>query len=229
MIHSSVKALLRWLILVSVPVVLTMALVRLLTMPWFPAWVYQRPGFPDDPFGMSSVERLRLARQTIRFLNTPWSTDLLEELRLPDGRLAYNERELVHMQDVKAVYNALTGLAFALLMLSVAAGLILARLGEDCAVWLALCQGGGLSLTILVSLGVWMVAGFDSFFTLFHDLFFEPGTWLFSYSDTLIRLFPIQLWQTAGFLVAGGVSFLSLVLLLAGAGRYRRCASCAST
>ena len=35
----------------------------------------------------------------------------------------------------------------------------------------------------------------------FHSLFFEGDSWLFLYSDTLIRLFPLRFWQDA-FLIA---------------------------
>ncbi len=38
---------------------------------------------------------------------------------------------------------------------------------------------------------------FWKFFTLFHQVFFEGDSWLFLYSDTLIRLFPIRFWQDA--------------------------------
>jgi len=36
-----------------------------------------------------------------------------------------------------------------------------------------------------------------SFFVGFHALFFEGDSWLFLYSDTLIRLFPLRFWQDA--------------------------------
>ena len=28
-----------------------------------------------------------------------------------------------------------------------------------------------------------------------YSFFFQPGTWMFNYSDTLIRLFPERFWQ----------------------------------
>jgi len=36
---------------------------------------------------------------------------------------------------------------------------------------------------------------FWQFFTLFHELFFTGDSWIFEYSDTLIRLFPLRFWQ----------------------------------
>ena len=57
---------------------------------------------------------------------------------------------------------------------------------------------------LAIAIGVIVVMGiainpnvFWGFFTGFHKLFFEGDSWLFFYSDTLIRLFPIRFWQDA--------------------------------
>ncbi|MBN1248042.1 MAG: TIGR01906 family membrane protein [Anaerolineae bacterium] len=203
-------------VVVAVPVVLTMTLVRLLTFPWYPAWQYRRAGFPADPYGLPRQERLRLASATIRFLNIPGQTDILETLELPDGSPAYNDRELHHMDDVKAVYNGLSVAALGFLIAGAVSGWALWRAQGAPALWIALTRGATLTLALLVTLGAWMLLGFDRFFTAFHGVFFEPGTWVFYYTDTLIRLFPIEFWQTAGLLVAGGVTLLSLLLIALG-------------
>jgi len=38
---------------------------------------------------------------------------------------------------------------------------------------------------------------FWQFFTLFHHIFFTGNSWLFYFSDTLIRLFPMRFWEDA--------------------------------
>ncbi|NPA31387.1 MAG: TIGR01906 family membrane protein, partial [Chloroflexi bacterium] len=52
-----------WSIVVAglVPVVLVLAAVRILLAPWFVRLEYQRPGFPPDPYGFSTAERLHWA------------------------------------------------------------------------------------------------------------------------------------------------------------------------
>lgn len=217
------RSILRWIIILAVPVVLTMTIVRLLTLPWYPAWAYRQPGFPDDPLGMAQEERLVLARGAIRSLNLPRGVSLLNDLTLPDGTPAFNDREIEHMEDVKLVYDRLTVAAAILLTAAVAAGIGLALRGERCTIWLALALGGSLSLALLVFSGVWMLIGFDAFFTQFHGLFFEAETWVFSYSDTLIRLFPLTFWLWAGLIIVGGVSAVALLLLFVGSRAHRRC------
>ncbi|MCU0522049.1 MAG: TIGR01906 family membrane protein [Anaerolineae bacterium] len=217
------RYVLRLLIVIAAPIVLTLVVVRGLTSPWFATVEYARPNFPADPFGFSRGERLRLAQATIRYLNLLGRPSILEDLRLSDGQTAYNERELGHMEDVKAVFDGLTALAAAALVVAVSAGYALARRVDRCAPWSALVQGGALTLAILAGLALWMVVGFDRFFTALHGIFFESGTWVFSYSDTLIRLFPLEFWEDAGMLVAGGVSGLALLAVAAGVVLGRRC------
>ena len=54
---------------------------------------------------------------------------------------------------------------------------------------------------------------FDALFTEFHRIFFEGDTWLFLYSDSLIRLFPERFWQDV-FLAIGGLCIGMALLVI---------------
>ena len=56
---------------------------------------------------------------------------------------------------------------------------------------------------------------FWNFFAGFHSLFFEGDSWIFRYSDTLIRLFPIRFWQDT-FLLAAVVALGGGIALAVG-------------
>ena len=73
---------------------------------------------------------------------------------------------------------------------------------------LMLSKAGLYTIIILATLVLFIFLSFDALFTGFHRIFFEGDTWLFYYSDTLIRLFPIRFWQDA-FIFAGGFTLLS--------------------
>ena len=76
----------------------------------------------------------------------------------------------------------------------------------------------GLTLTVGLIVVIGMVINPDvfwSFFAGFHSLFFEGDSWLFLYSDTLIRLFPIRFWQDA-FLLAAVIALSGGVALALG-------------
>lgn len=209
-----VRVVLRVLIAAAVPLFLVMGMARLLTLPWYPTWEYAKAGFPDDPLGMAPEERLRLARASIAFLNTPRGVGRLDDVQFVDGTAAFNAREISHMDDVKLVYDQLTAAALIAFVVAVVAAYVLIRQGHLALVWGALSDGSLFTLCVLVLLGVWMAVGFDAFFTAFHGIFFAADTWLFDYSDTLIRLFPLQFWADAGLIIAVGVGVLAFVLAL---------------
>ena len=199
------------------PLVLLGLALRLLLSPLFLQVEYRMPGFPADTYGFTRADRLRWAPYAVDYLVNNEEISYLADLRFDDGTPLYNERELSHMADVKRVtkgalnvfYGALAGLALLGLW---------SKRGEP---WQAYCQGlkrGGWimvglagAIAVVVLVGMFLLPNlFWAFFTGFHALFFEGDSWLFLYSDTLIRLFPIRFWQdtflwAAGIAVAGGL------------------------
>jgi integral membrane protein (TIGR01906 family) len=71
-------------------------------------------------------------------------------------------------------------------------------------------NGGWLTIGIIIAILVGIAISFNQLFTDFHRIFFTGDSWLFLFSDTLIRLFPIRFWSDA-FTVMG-------ILTLIGAG-----------
>jgi integral membrane protein (TIGR01906 family) len=219
------KIVMRWLIILAVPVVLVVGAVRLLSWPWFPTWEYRRPNFPDDEYGLSLAEREDLARRSVMFLNLPHDIERLEGLRLPDGSPAFTDRELEHMSDVKHVYDDITAGGLLALIVAISAGWALNRRGEVGSLWGGLSDGALLTLVGLGALGVLMLLSWNTFFTGLHQIFFESGTWRFQYSDTLIRLFPMRFWRDAGLIVVGIVSGTAFLIALIGRIMQRRLGS----
>ncbi len=75
----------------------------------------------------------------------------------------------------------------------------------------AIQPGGLLTSGIILSIALLAIFAWQFWFETFHLFFFKPGSWLFSYSDTLIRLFPVEFWFDATltisvFSLAGGLS-----------------------
>jgi integral membrane protein (TIGR01906 family) len=61
----------------------------------------------------------------------------------------------------------------------------------------ALKRGGWMTLGLIAAIAVLIFTSFTELFTAFHRVFFQGDTWLFFYSDSLIRLFPLRFWQDA--------------------------------
>ena len=69
------------------------------------------------------------------------------------------------------------------------------------------------AMSITRSLLVLVAISFQQLFTFFHKLFFQGDSWLFNFSDTLIRLFPMTLWQNA-FIAVGVVTLIGAGVLI---------------
>ncbi|MFQ5421151.1 MAG: TIGR01906 family membrane protein [Anaerolineae bacterium] len=205
----------RWIIVILTPFVLGTGIVRGLIAWDYPAFEYSRIA-PDD-YGFTLDERLALAHQTLDYLQRPEPASetiyLLEEMRLPDsGDPVYNERELGHMIDVKVVADAFrTAFWIMAAIVVVGYGFLLARPGTRLEAFRAMFHGGIFTTGILIVIGLFMAVAWSFVFTQFHNLFFDPGTWVFYYTDSLIRLFPEQFWLDFGIIWAGLVFVAGLV------------------
>ncbi|MDX1994875.1 MAG: TIGR01906 family membrane protein [bacterium] len=219
---------LRWtarlFLTLAVPVLLVLFSVRLVMTPLFLQLEYNRPGFPEDDYGFTREDRLRLAPYAVNYLLNDADIGYLGDLTFPDGSPLYNERELRHMEDVKVVTRA----AFTfLIILSLGAAVVTAVLAYRAEtrrdLRTGLMQGSILTLSIIGTIIVVAIAAWDFFFTAFHEVFFESGTWRFLYSDTLIRLFPEQFWFDAA-LTIGGLTTLGAVVIFVSMWRWGKSA-----
>jgi integral membrane protein (TIGR01906 family) len=194
--------MLYWSIVVLVPIVLVLGAVRLLLTPAFIQIEYRMPNFPEDSYGFSREERLHWAEIARQYLLNRAGIEFLGDLTFEDGSPLYNQRELRHMLDVKIVVKAAMGVLYASLALLVIAGIWASRTDWWGPYRLALSRGGWVTVGLLVFLIVAIALSFNTVFVAFHQVFFEGDTWIFRYSDTLIRLFPVRFWRDA-FLTVG--------------------------
>ena len=210
--HPIVKSILSWLVTLLAPFAILLLGVRLLLVPDFLRVEYRMPGFPADTYGFSTDDRIRWATPTLEYLANDQGISYLAGLMFDNGQPIYNARELSHMQDVKTVLQAiLTIWGWELLFLA-ALG-IWAWEGD----WREAYQsgwrwGGFLTILLLAGFGIFAATSFWDFFSWFHSLFFRGDTWLFAYSDTLIRLFPIRFWEDCFIYIAGVSVIVGLAL-----------------
>jgi len=213
---ARMKTLFSWGVAILVPITLTLLGVRILLTPFFPRLVYQMPNIEPDPYGMTHEERLRWSDPTMRYLIRDMPLSALESLRFDDGVPLYNGRELRHLRDVKELARSALRWGYAAMgALILLGGLSLYR--KEIQVFLrGLRWGGFLTLGLVAALATLAAMDFWTFFAAFHHLFFEGETWLFAYSDTLIRLFPIPFWIDVflfeGIWVIGGALALAFGL-----------------
>jgi integral membrane protein (TIGR01906 family) len=211
--------ILRLYLTIALPVLLTIAMVRLVMTPAFLSFEYNRADFPVDFYGLTTQDRLNYAPFAIDYLLNGEGIEYLGNLRFPDGAPLYNESELIHMRDVKIVVQSAFLIGMTGFVIAAVAGFVLWRQSKI-DLQRGLRDGSLLTLGIIASIIVLAVTSWDYFFTQFHNLFFAQGTWVFLYSDTLIRLFPEQFWFDAALLI-GSLTTISAVAILAFAWRWR--------
>ncbi len=205
--------ILSWVPTLIVPFFLLMTAIRLLFTPLYPQIVYRLPGFPPDQFGFTLEDRLHWSRISIDYLLNNSGIDYLANQRLSSDQPLYNERELRHMVDVKVLVQKMI-VAWRILLAALVALALWAWLGRWVPYYLhGLGRGGIMTIAIVVLILVATLTSFDALFTGFHEIFFKGNSWLFLYSDSLIRLFPLPFWEI-GFLVMGVFSLVGSGVLI---------------
>jgi integral membrane protein (TIGR01906 family) len=211
------QRILSWAVTWAIPIALVLLTIRLLIGPVYLELEYRTPGFPDDPYGFTLEERLYWSKVTVEYLINNEDIEYLANLRFPEGQLVpqpscgfvedcsqvYNARELQHMVDVKHIVGISLGVMWAALGVIALTGVFAWRGG-----WLhvyrrSLARGGWLTVILTIGIILFVLAAFGVIFVWFHEIFFDPGTWTFYYSDTLIRLFPERFWRDTFLIVAG--------------------------
>lgn len=199
---------------IFIPYILLMAGVRLVMTPAFPAAEYRRAGFPVDPFGFNLVERTKWSSYAVSYLTNDKDISYLGNLQDEAGAKMFTQGELSHMQDVKDVVSLTSTIWYVVSGLAIALTLWFVIMRQWGSIRKALNAGGWITIGILGTLLVFLAISFDKLFDYFHQLFFADGTWIFSQSSTLIRLFPFEFWRDAFVLVIGFALIVGVLLVI---------------
>ena len=206
-----IRKFLKSLIVVLIPIFLVLGSVRLLATDTYLAFEYSKASFPPDLYGFTPQQRFELASTNIHYVRAHLPGDTLSRQTL-DGKSVYNAREVSHMADVQAVFKAVLRVWQITLVLLLFSGFVFWKSREQRAFSSALRSGGLFTSGIILAIGLMAFFAWDTWFELFHRFFFVPGSWLFSYTDTLIRLFPFEFWYDAT-LTISALGFVSGSLL----------------
>ncbi len=170
---------------------------------------------------------LLFSYQTTVFLidKTPAQQNTINYLQNKEElQLNYTSSELSHLQDVKAVMNT-ANLVFYITLL--AAIFLLTYSFRDKKQVIRLLRWGGIAtiIFILIILAAILIS-FSYTFTLFHQLFFPQGNWLFSADSLLIQAFPLEFFVRISYLIFLQTLGLGIVIaLLSGFARIKLPAS----
>lgn len=188
---------LRILVMLLIPIVIIVGAVRLVATDPFLTFEYNRSDFPEDPLGFDRTQRLEHASVNFKYVIEQQTADVLEAQKHEDAQL-YNSRELAHMLDVQNIFRAtwrIWQVAWILTALSVLT--LVWRKSGLAFIASAVRAAGTLTVGLVVVIGLVAIIAWQVWFVAFHQLFFQPGSWSFDFSNMLIRLFPEKFWYDA--------------------------------
>ncbi len=158
--------------------------------------------------GLAQPELKKAATGLIRYFNSDEEYISLTVIKDGEPFTLFNQREVAHLRDVKELvwldYWVLLGtLIYAL----VYAGVSLWRKDQRQLAW-GLVGGSGLTLALMLALGLGTLLNFDRLFWQFHVISFANELWrLDPTKDYLIMLFPQGFWYDATtFCILGAVA-----------------------
>lgn len=180
--------LLTLVIVIGIPIALILTNVFIFMTPNWLAYQYSQPDFPPS-VRFTPQDRYRLASESIEYIRGNRTLEQFKALGV------YDEREIKHMLDVRDLVDKVkVGLPMLAILIIVSLG-ALARQKENRALAArGLLNGAILTIGLFVAIGLFAAIGFQTFFTLFHKVFFKGDTWLFNYTDSLIQFYPLPFW-----------------------------------
>ena len=189
-------------------------------------WLYKY-GFEkynvSQTTGIAEVELEKAAAGLISYFN--WGDEHISLTVIKDGEPfeLFNQREVAHLSDVKGLirldYWVLLGML--IYTMSYAGVSLFWRRGRY---WRQLARrivaGSGITLALMLAIGLGILLNFDRLFWQFHLLSFSNELWqLDPTKDYLIMLFPGGFWYDAAIFCA--LATVSLAIILGGvAGGY---------
>jgi integral membrane protein (TIGR01906 family) len=165
--------------------------------------------------GIDKLELKRVARHLVDYFNLKVNTAQIVVGKRGEEFNLFNERELVHLQDVRSLIQLDYLVQRGALLLLITCVLVLLfgfRVGWRMLVK-GLSWGSLITVGLMVVLALWAFFGFEKLFILFHLVSFPNEYWMLDPAkDYLIKLFPEGFFYDAALLGFGAVILEALLL-----------------
>ena len=206
----------RWLFILCLPVFLLTASIGLAVNS---QWLYEY-GFNkyniSQKTGLADIELEKAASGLISYFNS--NEDFIDITVIKDGQpfTLFNQKEVAHLKDVKGLiwldYWFMLGagiyvISYIGISLFWRKKVYRRRLAKE------VIYGSGLTLGLMLVLGIMTMLDFNKFFLQFHLISFTNDLWLLDPTkDYLIMLFPQGFWYDATLFCAVGTVVMAVIL-----------------
>jgi integral membrane protein (TIGR01906 family) len=221
---KTVKTAAFWLFILCMPVLLLTTSIRLASN----SSELYRYGFNkyniSQVTGLAPTELDKVIGGLMTYFND--KEEYINLTVVKDGKsfTLFNEREVGHLKDVKALFRLDFWLLLGTLIYAfLYAGLNIILWVDKRRVARALIGGSVFTLALIVVLGLMIWLNFEWFFYQFHLISFANDLWqLDPATDYLIMLFPEGFWFDAAIAVTLGTTALALIMGFSGWWRLRK-------
>jgi integral membrane protein (TIGR01906 family) len=210
----------KWLFVLCLPILLLTA-----SISWAinNQWLYQY-GFEkydiSQTTGLAEKELDKVATELISYFNSGDEQINLTVIKDGESFVLFNQREVIHLRDVKGLIRLDYWVLLGTLLYTLGyVGVSLSRPKRD---WRRLTwgvvDGCGITLALMLALGLGALIDFDQIFLQFHLLSFSNDFWqLDPARDYLIMLFPGGFWYDAALFCV--LAIVGLAVILGGVAR----------
>ena len=206
----------RWIFILCLPVLLLTG-----SIGWAAnsLWLYES-GFEKfdikDVTGLAEPELEKAARDLISYFNS--GEEYIDITVEKDGEplVLFNQREIIHLKDVKGLFRLDYLVLLGTLVYALGYGAVSLYRGnrrQRRQFARNVITGSGITLGVMVALGLGTLLGFDRLFWKFHLISFANDFWLLDPTrDYLIMLFPHGFWFDVTLVCTVAVALAAVIL-----------------
>ena len=208
----------RYLFIVSLPfLLLTAVIAGAVNCSWLYTHGFEkynvRQSLAENGFSLTGTDMTKIALGFIRYWNSNEQYINLTVQQQGQSVALFNQDEIIHFRDVKKLflldYNVLIGTLFYCLFFSwVSVFRENGRYRKKLAV--ATLWGSGITLGLMLALGIGTLVDFNNLFYDFHLLVFTNTFW--STEGNMLLLFPDGFWYDAATYIVIGIAALAVIL-----------------
>ena len=166
----------------------------------------------SEATGIEDEELLQVVRELIHYFNSK-EEPIQITILTPEGEELFNEREVVHLKDVKGLIGLCYHLqvaTFGCLAAILIGGFIWQRRRFGPSLAKMALGGGALTIALLLLVGIVALVNFQWLFLSFHRLFFSGDSWILS--GYLPQMFPEGFFYDAVLFIGGAIIVEALVI-----------------
>ncbi len=166
--------------------------------------------------GISNSQLGDVAKQMVDYFSGASQTPQLTVARNGGQFPLYNEKELIHMKDVRDIVQLFTVLMVVSLLLFIGLGLFLYFKNGLPRLLKGIKIGAIVTFVLTMVLIVWALIDFDGLFLLFHYISFSNNLWILDPSkDYLIMMFPEGFFNDAAILIVSTILGAAVIIWIA--------------